>query len=158
MENYELVAEKQETNSFTKYTGFFVLLILLFSCATAAQAAIKYQATEKELNKIIQINNKLQALNQQLTESLDESHTELEAAQIKLGEYQTELESLTRKLTEVSAESAQLKKALQEAHELLKENNRKLADYEKKIQREIKSLKLQRNIAAAVAVLVLIFK
>ena len=83
---------------------------------------------------------------------------ELEAAKAKLAEFQAELNSVTQQLQEVTASSDKLKEELKDAQALLEQNNQNLDKLQQKVAKQIKGLKWQRNIAAIVAVLVLILK
>jgi septal ring factor EnvC (AmiA/AmiB activator) len=141
-----------------KYISRLLLLVLLFSCVSPAWAESNYKMNQADLDQLIRITNKLQKLNNELSEALKESNSRLEEAKTKLAEYQIELDDLSKQLNEASADSETYKKDLEEARKLLIENNQCLEDFQKKVEREIGILKLQRNIAAGVAVLVLLLK
>lgn len=147
-------------DSLKKWFSGLLLLILFFSCALPTLTAVESnpKITGSEIERIRQITQRLQQLNTELTQKLQQSNADLANAQTELAKYKAELENVTQQLSEASTTVDNLKKELEEAQQLLVETNQKLEDYQKKVEKEIKRLKLQRNIAALVAILVLILK
>jgi septal ring factor EnvC (AmiA/AmiB activator) len=135
----------------------FVLLLVLGPPALAlAESNPKINWTDIE--RLQQITQRLQQLNAELTQKLQQSNKDLASTQAELANYKAELDNVTSQLTEAQTTVDTYKQELMEVQQLLMATNQKMAEYQKKVEKEIRSLKLQRSIAGLVAVLVLILK
>ncbi len=115
-------------------------------------AAGNYQVTEKEWARLSEITNKLLALNQQLSQDLTISQSNLAQSQTKLKEYQAELDKLTSQLTELKASSDEARTQLANVENLLRNSKESL----KALNKEINKLVWQRNIAAICAAVAMV--
>jgi septal ring factor EnvC (AmiA/AmiB activator) len=126
----------------TLYCFCLLLCLCLAAMPTTAYAAT-YQITDEQLTKLETIFNQLQIINSQLQSDLTLSKQDLMKLDKQLAQLQEEL-----KLAKSDLAQSQL--ALTKA-------NTYLATYEKQVNKEIASLKFQRNAAIIGGLLFLIF-
>ncbi|HEX3045133.1 MAG TPA: hypothetical protein VHY08_10280 [Bacillota bacterium] len=141
------------------FIGIILVFILLLSWGAPVFAAAEVNPNNSagDIQRLKQIIAELQNKIIELTQDLKTANTKLEDVQQDLENYKAELAKLAEQLKESSASVDSYKNQLEEAQRLLGEANQKLEEHEKKMEQEIKNIKLQRNIAIAVAILALIF-
>ena len=130
-----------------------LLLCLLFLFSAATCSAQSYQITEQQLTRLEVIFAQLSSSNQQLLSDLAESSADLKQARQRLEEYQRELATLQADLLRLRDESRQARSELAAANDSLKKANESLTRYEREVQAEIRSLKLQRAALGILAIL-----
>ncbi len=133
----------------SKLVLWWAALALFWVWPAGSPAAGNYQVTEKEWTRLSEITNKLLALNQQLSQDLTISQSNLAQSQTKLKEYQAELDKLTNQLMELKASSDEARTQLANVENLLRNSKESL----KTLNKEVNKLVWQRNIAAIFAAL-----
>ena len=131
----------------SKWALLWVAFALFWAWPAGSLAAGNYQVTEQEFVKLSEITNRLLILNQQLSQELTVSQSNLAQSQTKLKEYQAELDKLTNQLTELKTSSDEAKAQLENVENLLQNSKESL----KTLNKEVNKLVWQRNIAVICA-------
>ncbi len=136
----------------SKLVLWWAALALFWVWPADLPAAGNYQLTEQEWARLSEITNKLLTLNQQLSQDLTISQSNLAQSQTKLKEYQAELDKLTSQLTELKASSDEARTQLANVENLLRNSKESL----KALNKEVNKLVWQRNIAAICAAVAIV--
>jgi chromosome segregation ATPase len=148
---------------------WFIFWLLVFYLALVciikpARAAGNYTISESDMIRLSQICARLETLNQQLLNDLETSKNSLKQARQELESYKNELESLRAELKSLSEQlqesliqSQMLQQELLRARSFLENSERSFEAYRVKAEKEIKKLKMQRNLAFIGFLLALIF-
>jgi chromosome segregation ATPase len=146
-------------------------VLLLAFVSPSCQAEGSYRLYESELTRLQQICEKLDKLNNQLSNkltisevSLTQLQNELESCKAELTQLQNQLQASQAELTQLQnqlqasqAELTQVKNYLTTAENLLRKAEESFEQYKKEVKSKIRKLVIQRNVLTVIAIIAACF-
>ena len=132
----------------------FVLVLVITPLTVKAEPI--YSMSESELLRLQKISDRLEKLNEQLLDELNNSKKSLSELQQELINYKAELMDLSQQLEQSKAESMELLVEQARVNALLTKAQTSFDLYKIEVQRKIKRLTRQRNISIAGLIISLI--
>ena len=143
----------------------FLSLVLLFSAPVTVlaedPATQNYEVSNQEMNRLLEIWTRLEALNEQLQNelavskgNLQQLQNELASLSEELAKLRIELGELKNQLEQSQTESVQLKAELQRVDNYLTNSEKSFGEYKAAVEAQISKFKRQRVWALGIGILI----